>query len=88
MLFVLEKMSEKRSSTRVKRAPTRFEALSEDDAPLMSTRKAKSRKWKKMEEYNKTRRDNRAEKKLDVEKENTEEVGVVEEENTGDVSKK
>ena len=85
---MLEKMSEKRSSTRVKRTPTRFEALSEDDAPLMSTRKAKSRKWKKMEEYNKTRRENRAEKKLEVEKENMGDGDVVEEEKTGDVSKK
>ena len=89
MLFVLEiKMSEKRSSTRVKRAPTRFEALSEDDAPLMSARKASSRNRKKMEEYNKIRRENRAGKKLEVEKENMGDGDVVEEEKTGDVSKK
>ena len=79
---------EKRSSSRVKRAPARFEALSEEEAPLMSTRKAKSRKKMKMEEYNKARRDTRAEKKLDVvEKQNTGEVE--EKENIdGDVAKK
>ena len=57
------KFSPKKCSCQI----VRFEALSENDPPLMSTREAASRKKKKMEEYNKDRREKRAEEKKTVE---------------------